>query len=133
MGLLDCKMLLSLMISSFDGSLFLYYNDEYLSNYSYITMLLEEQTSTHLADLFSALSDSTRLRIISVLLEGEMNVGDIASQLEMTESAVSHQLRGLRYMRLVRSRKNGRQVFYSLDDDHVAKLYRMGLDHVEHG
>ena len=96
-------------------------------------MLLHETTSSHLADLFSALSDSTRLRIISVLLEGEMNVGDIAAQLEMTESAVSHQLRGLRYMRLVRSRKNGRQVFYSLDDDHVTKLYRMGLDHVEHG
>ena len=96
-------------------------------------MLLKEQTSTHLADLFSALSDPTRLRIISVLLEREMNVGDIAAQLEMTESAVSHQLRGLRYMHLVRSRKNGRQVFYSLDDDHVAKLYRMGLDHVEHG
>ena len=96
-------------------------------------MLLLGTTSSHLADLFSALSDPTRLRIISVLLEAEMNVGDIAAQLEMTESAVSHQLRGLRYMRLVRSRKNGRQVFYSLDDDHVAKLYRMGLDHVEHG
>ena len=62
-----------------------------------------------------------------------MNVGEIASQLEMTESAVSHQLRGLRQMRLVRSRKDGRQVFYMLDDDHVEKLYRMGLDHVEHG
>ena len=96
-------------------------------------MLLQGTTSSQLADLFSALSDPTRLRIISVLLDGEMNVGDIAAQLEMTESAVSHQLRGLRYMRLVRSRKNGRQVFYSLDDDHVAKLYRMGLDHVEHG
>lgn len=96
-------------------------------------MLLKNSTSTHLADLFSALSDSTRLRIISVLLEGEMNVGEIASQLEMTESAVSHQLRGLRQMRLVRSRKDGRQVFYMLDDDHVEKLYRMGLDHVEHG
>ena len=96
-------------------------------------MLLKEQTSTHLADLFSALSDPTRLRIISVLLEGEMNVGDIAAQLIMTESAVSHQLRGLRQMRLVRSRKDGRQVFYALDDDHVAKLYNMGLDHVMHG
>jgi DNA-binding transcriptional ArsR family regulator len=96
-------------------------------------MVLKEQTSTHLADLFSALSDSTRLRIISVLLEGEMNVGDIAGQLEMTESAVSHQLRGLRYMQLVRSRKNGRQVYYALDDDHIAKLYRLGLEHVEHG
>lgn len=96
-------------------------------------MLLKEQTSTHLADLFSALSDPTRLRIISVLLDREMNVGDIASQLGMSESAVSHQLRGLRQMRLVGSRKDGRQVYYALDDEHVAKLYRMGLDHVEHG
>ena len=96
-------------------------------------MLLQEQTSTHLADLFSALSDPTRLRIISVLLEGEMNVGDIAAKLQMTESAVSHQLRGLRQLRLARARKNGRQVYYALDDDHIAKLYRLGLDHVEHG
>jgi ArsR family transcriptional regulator len=96
-------------------------------------MLLQGTTPSHLADLFRALSDPTRLRIISVLLEGEMNVGEIAARLAMTESAVSHQLRGLRQMRLVCSRKNGRQVFYSLDDDHVAKLYRMGLDHVEHG
>jgi DNA-binding transcriptional ArsR family regulator len=96
-------------------------------------MLLQEHTSTHLADLFSALSDPTRLRIISVLLEREMNVGDIAARLQMTESAVSHQLRGLRQLRLVRARKNGRQVYYALDDDHIAKLYRLGLDHVEHG
>ncbi|HKG55359.1 MAG TPA: metalloregulator ArsR/SmtB family transcription factor [Anaerolineales bacterium] len=96
-------------------------------------MVLKEQTSAHLADLFSALSDPTRLRIISVLLDSELNVGDIATQLTMTESAVSHQLRGLRQLRLVRSRKNGRQVYYALDDDHVAKLYRLGLDHVEHG
>lgn len=96
-------------------------------------MLLKEPTSNHLADLFSALSDPTRLRIISVLLENELNVGDIASQLTMTESAVSHQLRGLRQLRLVRSRKTGRQVYYALDDDHVARLYRLGLDHIEHG
>jgi ArsR family transcriptional regulator, lead/cadmium/zinc/bismuth-responsive transcriptional repressor len=96
-------------------------------------MVLKEYTSTHLADLFSALSDPTRLRIISLLLDSELNVGELASQLEMTESAVSHQLRGLRQLRLVRSRKEGRQVFYALDDDHVAKLYRLGLEHVEHG
>ena len=95
-------------------------------------MPLKEKPSTHLAELFSALSDPTRLRIISVLLEDECNVGDLASVLSMTESAVSHQLRLLRQMRIVRSRKVGRQVFYSLDDDHVAKLYRMGLEHVEH-
>jgi ArsR family transcriptional regulator, lead/cadmium/zinc/bismuth-responsive transcriptional repressor len=96
-------------------------------------MVLKEHTFTHLADLFSALSDPTRLRIISLLLDSELNVGELASQLEMTESAVSHQLRGLRQLRLVRSRKDGRQVFYALDDDHVAKLYRLGLEHVEHG
>lgn len=96
-------------------------------------MSLDETTSTHLADLFSALSDPTRLRIISVLLKSELNVGEIAARLQMTESAVSHQLRGLRQMKLVRARKDGRQVFYALDDDHVSKLYLMGLDHVEHG
>lgn len=96
-------------------------------------MVLKEHTSARLADLFSALSDPTRLRIISVLLEKEMNVGDLAAQLEMSESAVSHQLRGLRQLRLVRGRKEGRQVFYALDDDHVTKLYRLGLEHVEHG
>ena len=96
-------------------------------------MLLKEPTSTHLADLFSTLSDSTRLRIISVLLEGEMNVGEIATQLAMTESAVSHQLRGLRQMHLVRARKSGRQVFYSIEDDHVSRLFSLGLEHVQHG
>jgi DNA-binding transcriptional ArsR family regulator len=92
-----------------------------------------DSTFTHLAELFSALSDPTRLRIISVLLDGERNVGQIAAQLGTTESAVSHQLRGLRQMRLVRSRKEGRQVFYALDDNHVAELYSLGLDHVNHG
>jgi DNA-binding transcriptional ArsR family regulator len=96
-------------------------------------ILPKEQTFTHLADLFSALSDPTRLRIISLLLEGEKNVGELAAQVEMTDSAVSHQLRSLRYMHLVRSRKEGRQVHYALDDEHVAVLYRLGLDHVQHG
>jgi DNA-binding transcriptional ArsR family regulator len=106
-----------------------------MSIYSYIEndMSLKNHNFVHLAELFSALSDPTRLRIISVLLEGEMNVGEIAAKLEMTESAVSHQLRGLRQMRIVRNRKDGRQVYYVLDDDHVVKLYRMGLDHVQHG
>jgi DNA-binding transcriptional ArsR family regulator len=96
-------------------------------------MLLKDNTPIHLADLFGALSDPTRLRIISALLDREMNVGEIAALLEMSESAVSHQLRGLRQLRLVRARKVGRQVYYALDDDHVARLYRLGLDHVEHG
>jgi len=96
-------------------------------------MPIDERTSIHLADLFSTLSDPTRLAIISTLLEREMSVGEIAQGIGMSESAVSHQLRGLRQMRLVRPRKEGRQVFYCLDDDHVARLFQMGLDHVLHG
>lgn len=96
-------------------------------------MKLTELKAIQLAELFSALSDASRVRIISLLLDGEMGVGALAEKLNMTESAVSHQLRGLRQMRFVRARKSGRQVFYRLDDDHVEKLYRMGLEHVGHG
>ena len=96
-------------------------------------MKLTELKAIKLAELFSALSDASRVRLISLLMEGEMSVSALAEELKMTESAVSHQLRGLRQMHLVRARKDGRQVFYSLDDDHVSKLFSMGLDHVEHG
>ena len=96
-------------------------------------MKLTELKAIQLAELFSALSDASRVRIISRLIEGEMSVSALAEGLKMTESAVSHQLRGLRQMRLVRTRKEGRQVFYALEDDHVLKLYSLGLDHVEHG
>ena len=96
-------------------------------------MTLKKKPSERLADLFSALSDSSRLRIISALLKGEMNVGELAESVELSHSAVSHQLRGLRHMRLVRARKSGREVFYALDDDHVARLFQLGLEHVEHG
>ena len=96
-------------------------------------MNLSELKAIKLAELFSALSDASRVRLISLLMEGEMSVSALAEELKMTESAVSHHLRGLRQMHLVRARKDGRQVFYSLDDDHVVKLFSMGLDHVEHG
>jgi len=96
-------------------------------------MKLTELKAIQLAELFSALSDASRIRIIATLLEGEMNVRTLADDVNMTESAVSHQLRGLRQMHLVRTRKLGRQVFYSLDDDHVAKLFSLGLEHVQHG
>ena len=96
-------------------------------------MNLSELKAIKLAELFSALSDASRIRLISLLIEGEKSVSALAEELKMTESAVSHQLRGLRQMHLVRARKDGRQVFYSLDDDHVSKLFSMGLDHVEHG
>ena len=96
-------------------------------------MKLDGKTSAHLAELFSALSDPNRVRIVSALMQQEMSVGEVATAVGLSESAVSHQLRGLRHMRLVRTRKSGRQVFYLLDDDHVAKLFETGLDHVQHG
>jgi ArsR family transcriptional regulator len=96
-------------------------------------MKLTELKAIQLAELFSALSDASRVRIISLLIEGEMSVSALADGLQMTESAVSHQLRGLRQMHLVCTRKSGRQVFYSLDDDHVSRLFSLGLDHIQHG
>ncbi len=96
-------------------------------------MKITELKAIQLAELFSALSDASRVRIISLLIEGEMSVSALAQELKMTESAVSHQLRGLRQMRLVQARKSGRQVFYSLDDAHVIELFQRGLDHVLHG
>jgi ArsR family transcriptional regulator len=95
--------------------------------------LIIEEHAAALAELFSALSDSSRLKIIAVLVEQELNVGAIAEMVELTESATSHHLRGLRQMQLVRTRKVGRQVFYSLSDDHVATLYEIGLEHIIHG
>lgn len=93
---------------------------------------IDEPTSERLAELFQTLSDPSRLRIISALLECEMNVRTLAESVGMSESAVSHQLRGLRQMHLVRARKDGRQVFYCLDDEHVVALFRQGLEHSRH-
>ncbi|MFL7871776.1 MAG: ArsR/SmtB family transcription factor [Anaerolineales bacterium] len=95
-------------------------------------MPLDEHTAFHLANLYRALSDPTRVRIIELLLDCEQRVGAIAEQLGMSESAVSHQLRGLRLQRIVRARKQGRQVFYCLDDEHIAELFRLSLKHMEH-
>lgn len=96
------------------------------------TQSLDVNTAAKVADLFGALSDASRVRIISVLVGGERNVRSLAQAVGISESAVSHQLRGLRQMRLVRPRRQGRQVFYCLDDKHIVDLYRRGLDHVLH-
>ena len=86
-----------------------------------------------LASLFEALSDTTRVRIIAALAEGEIGVGELVERIGVTKSAVSHQLRGLRDKRIIRTRKQGRNVFVSIDDDHVIELFQRGLDHVLHG
>ncbi|MBL8078192.1 MAG: winged helix-turn-helix transcriptional regulator [Anaerolineales bacterium] len=91
------------------------------------------ETASDLASLFDSLSDPTRILIISALLDGEIGVSDLVEGLGLTKSAISHQLRGLRDKRLIRTRKQGRNVFVCLDDDHVIELFQRGLDHVLHG
>ena len=104
----------------------------YSNGSTLIHITLDERTAAHLAEIFSALSDPSRIRIISALMSGEMNVGSLAEMVGISESAISHHLRGLRQMRIVRARKEGRQVFYALEDEHIADLYQRGLEHVLH-
>ncbi|MDE5977319.1 MAG: metalloregulator ArsR/SmtB family transcription factor [Turicibacter sp.] len=85
-----------------------------------------------LSDLYKAMGDLTRIRILSALVYSEMCVCDLAALLEMTQSAISHQLRVLRQAHLVNYRKEGKVVYYSLDDDHIKMLYEQGLVHVLH-
>ena len=95
-------------------------------------VLLDGLAATRLSDTFKALADPTRVRIISILVHTELCVCDLAATLGMTQSAVSHQLRLMRDIRLVKSRKDGRMVYYTLDDEHIRGLFRRGLEHVEH-
>lgn len=90
------------------------------------------ESAQAIAELFRALGDPGRIRIISALVDGRKNVGELATAAELSESAVSHHLRGLRLMRLVRTEKVGRHVYYTMDDDHVFEIFRCGLDHVKH-
>jgi DNA-binding transcriptional ArsR family regulator len=93
---------------------------------------ISDEIAGRLAELFRALGDPSRVRMIAVLAEGEASVSQLAELASISESSASHHLRGLRLMRLVRARKQGRQVFYSLDDDHIAHLFRGSLDHILH-
>lgn len=93
---------------------------------------LEEETVQRLAGIFKVMGDPTRLRIINALSRGEMCVCDIAYSLKMENSAISHQLRILKTVRLVKFRKDGKCVYYSLDDEHMLTLFDQGLKHVRH-
>jgi ArsR family transcriptional regulator, lead/cadmium/zinc/bismuth-responsive transcriptional repressor len=88
-------------------------------------------TVEHLAETFKALGDPTRVRMLSALSRAELCVCDLATLLGATESAISHQLRLLRSLRVVRARRDGRMVFYRLDDDHIVRLLAQGRAHVE--
>lgn len=93
---------------------------------------LEQEFVLELADFFKIFGDGTRIRILQLLLAGEKNVGDLAEFLEMSQSAVSHQLRILRQNDLVKYRKEGKAVFYSLDDEHVRMVLEQGMTHIRH-
>lgn len=90
----------------------------------------DEDLLYDVAELFKVFGDSTRTRILSALFVQELCVCDIAEILAMSMSAVSHQLRILRQTKIVKSRKSGKEVFYSLDDEHISKIYRMALEHL---
>ena len=92
--------------------------------------LPDDDTLSRLTDLFKAFADGTRIRILYVLFEAEVCVCDLARLLGMTQSAVSHQLRILKQARLIKSRRDGKTVFYSLADNHVATLLRQGTEHI---
>ena len=93
-------------------------------------ILPSEETLYDLADLFRIFADSTRIKILYVLFESEMCVCDIAQLLGMTQSAISHQLRALKQSKLVKYRREGKTVFYSLADDHVVTILAQGMEHV---
>ncbi|MHB9111177.1 MAG: ArsR/SmtB family transcription factor [Thermoleophilia bacterium] len=93
---------------------------------------IDWETASRLSEIFRVMSDPTRLRIISLLAQHELCVCDIAAALNMTQSAISHQLRVLRMAGLVKFRKEGRIAWYSLDDDHVEKLFEQGVGHIGH-
>ncbi|MBR5048552.1 MAG: winged helix-turn-helix transcriptional regulator [Erysipelotrichaceae bacterium] len=92
---------------------------------------MRENELYDLAELFKIFGDSTRIRILYALFEHEVNVNDIADQLTMTASAVSHQLRILKQNKLIKSRREGKQIYYSLADDHVKTIMAMGMEHIE--
>jgi ArsR family transcriptional regulator, lead/cadmium/zinc/bismuth-responsive transcriptional repressor len=92
--------------------------------------VLDEHTGAHVAELFRAFSDTSRVRIMSALLDGEKNVGKLAALVGISESAVSHHMRGLRQTRIVTARRDGKEVYYSITDPHIITLFKQGVEHV---
>jgi ArsR family transcriptional regulator, lead/cadmium/zinc/bismuth-responsive transcriptional repressor len=94
--------------------------------------LIDERAARQLASTFQALADPTRVRMVSALMPGELCVVDLANLLNMTQSAISHQLRILRTLHIVHARKEGRVVYYTLEDEHIRDLFSRGLEHIRH-
>jgi ArsR family transcriptional regulator, lead/cadmium/zinc/bismuth-responsive transcriptional repressor len=94
---------------------------------------LDEHTAAHVAELFRAFSDTSRVRIVSALIASELNVSALAGIVGISESAISHHLRGLRQMHLVQSRRDGKEVYYRIEDDHLIALFQQGVKHIKFG
>lgn len=94
---------------------------------------LSEHTAAHVAELFRAFSDTSRVLILSAIIEQERGVTALAQIVGISESAVSHHLRGLRQMHLVQSRRDGKEVFYRLEDPHIVALFQQGVKHIQEG
>jgi DNA-binding transcriptional ArsR family regulator len=94
---------------------------------------LDEHTAAHVAELFRSFSDTSRVRILSVLTEREENVGSLADLVGISETAISHHLRSLRQMGLVQTRRDGKEIYYRVDDEHLIALFRQGVKHVQYG
>jgi len=95
------------------------------------TPLLDEHTAAHVAELFRAFSDTSRVRILAAIIEKEANITALAEMVGITESAISHHMRGLRQMHIVRARREGKEVFYSVNDPHIIALFQQGVRHVQ--
>ncbi len=93
--------------------------------------MIDDDRIFEMAELFKVFGDSTRMKIISALLKQELCVGEIAVITSSTQSAISHQLRVLKQAKLVKYRKDGKTVYYSLDDDHIYQIYKLVLEHIE--
>ena len=94
---------------------------------------LDEHTAAHVAELFRAFSDTSRVRILSALIASELNVSALAGIVGISELAISHHLRGLRQMHLVQSRREGKEVYYRIEDDHLIALFQQGVKHIKFG
>jgi DNA-binding transcriptional ArsR family regulator len=95
--------------------------------------ILDEHIAAHVAELFSAFSDTSRIRIISAIIGQELNVNTLAEMVGISESAISHHMRHLRQMGIVKARRSGKEVFYRVEDDHIIALFNQGVNHIKSG
>jgi ArsR family transcriptional regulator len=99
----------------------------------HLSPILNEHVAAHVAELFRAFSDTSRVRILSALMNAEMNITGLSAVVGISESAISHHMRGLRQMHMVQSRRDGKEVYYRIDDEHIIALFQQGVKHVQNG